>query len=207
MTNEDNTENDLIIKPLKGLRGKPHELLKGNTIKAIVYFGPLHDGYSHPVLTLCVNKLICQGYDDREDKAMLHIKFLASSKAAHLQACRNDAYLSEGASEAFDKRKASGFLRGPVTTPVSTPFSGDIECRLDNQAYLAVGLTLIERAKEAVGYGNSDKAYDSKYRTKMHDKPELLKLIVGLRLIGASIVIKNGKVDALRRKHPEWSIA
>lgn len=200
-----NDPNDLVIKPLKGMRGKRHDLLKNGNVKAVIYLGFTQDGYSHPALSLMVNKPYYEGCEERDDKNMLRIRYLASTQDASKRATFG-MYSTEGDhDEVFCKSLSRGFLRGPVSSKLSAPFSGDLECRADNLAYLECGLGLLNRAKEAISADDKE-GYANKYRKLLHGKCDLLKLIVGLRLIGVTIVIKNGRTDKIARHSRPWSL-
>lgn len=203
-----NNPDDLVLEPLRKMRGKPHDLIKGGTVVSAVYFGPIHDGFAHPSLNLSVRHK-WQDCEDFHDTTLLNIRFLMSSlggsRRSNMAGGANFATYAttEEHDAAFAKRKACGFMRGPTQGMVSRTFAGTIEANLRDSRHLACGLGLIDRANEVF------KETDSLRRRMAWGTKgdcELLRLIMGLRLIGVEVTIRNGRKDAKFRANPPYSL-
>ena len=170
---------DITLKPLGGMRGKKHDTLKGCTVEAIV---DLHDGWAnefhHPTITL--RKV--RTYDDGER---------SEYELVSLRYQRHDIRR-----DGWNRSPMRGFMSGSKRN-WSHSYGAEVRGSLDNIGYLQTGLTLIERAREAVR--KDDKRYLKLTRTD----DDMLMLIVGLRLIGVTVILR----DAKRHVRPEYTLA
>lgn len=174
MANMTNNNDNLVLKPLAGMRGKKHDTLKGCTVEAVVdlFDGWARDGYHHPTLTLHKVGRYSDGHEFK--RKMLEIRFQ-----------RNDITRKpEWRTEA--EPAARGFLAGERGV-WGRAYAGHIEGELGYVDYLTTGLTLLERAKEAV------KKNDKLYRNLSKYDDALLSLIVGLRRIGVTVVVRGAR--------------
>ncbi len=171
------TNNDLIIKSKSGMRGKRSDATKGGRIEARVYLGGDYEGYGHPSVSLVVVRT-WESTKEEYDTTLLSVGFQRNRQLG-----------------LYDV-PAKGFMKGPTGRTYSGCYAGRVEGRLEDIRHVDAGMRLLERAKEAIR--ESDGGLRIKLATANCD---LLTLIVGLRKIGVTVVIKDAK------KAKQWSIA
>lgn len=192
---------DLVLKPIKGLRGKrPHNLPKGE-IRAYVSINAYSNGgpaYQHPTVDLRVHNE--KGTYGPSDTELCEIRFQRNWMN----------YDDTGISTWKNDVPARGFMIGCDNAPgkwntcYAAKVSGDFTH--SDGRYLQAGIDLMQRAYEAVSYSTNPKL--AKALGKAHC--DLLKLIAGFQRIGVVVVIRDGKTATTvlkarwaekRRKH------
>lgn len=157
---------DIVLKPIKAIRGKPHDLLRNKSLVAYVHF----DDHIASVNYMCPGlNLYCR---DKSDNSLSHrlmgFKFQANTSA--------------------DQRTpARGYMKGKHRSP-STAYAGEVDFQLRDMAYAEVGMDIVRRGQEALKASR-------KHWKMTRDRGELLQLITGLQLVGVTIVIKNARKD------------
>lgn len=168
-----NTEKtNLILKPLKGMRGKRYDTLKGCTVTAMVDLADgYRDDYHHPVLTL--KKVREYDTGDSSDYELMSVRFQRHN-------------VDRNSTRGWTQPRMRGFLRG-ARGCWSHTYGGEVRGNAERLDYLTTGLGLIERANDAV---RKDDALSRKLGRLGCD---MTTLIVGLRKIGVTVVIRNAK--------------
>jgi hypothetical protein len=173
-TNKHNTT--LVLKPLKGMRGKKHDTLKGATVEAIIRISDDNrKDYDHPRVTLYK---VRPEAGDRMMQEMLTIEYQRHN-------CNVDKSW-----RIYPETPVKGFLAG-AHGHWSRSYAGKVSGELERAEYLLTSMTLIQRAQEALS--NNDKLDRGLRKTD----DDLLRLIVGLRLIGVTVI-----VEGVRRARP-----
>jgi hypothetical protein len=180
-----NSDNDLILKPISGLRGKRHKSIPAGQLYAVVWLNEnSQSDWCHPELELGVYytcKTSTTVYDER--KTLLSIRYQRTDRT-------KDKYSK---SQGTPPAPSIGFMRGNAPKGQwSRSYAMKITSESQwgnniNKFEAAVGL--IQRAFDAVSYDKSPKIY--RILSKIDD--DLLTLIAGLQRIGVTIVIKNGR--------------
>ncbi len=183
MTNTYTTpsDSDLVLAPKTGLRGRKHTLFgKNSRLVAIVRTdanggqGYPHSAYGHPTLTLSLIRLwpLGGGLSEEYDTSLLTVGF---------QRTRLDV---PHENPEYD-REFHGFMGGTNGRRFGATYAARVEGRLESSQYLAAGLEMIERAKEAI-------KEDYKLRGALKNC-ELSSLMIGLRRIGIMVIVKDGR--------------
>jgi hypothetical protein len=178
-------DDDLVLKPVSGLRGKrPHSLPKGNLV-AFVWLdvSSVYDysgKYEHPTLSLRVQyeANYGDGQKHHEDMELLEVRF---------QRNRLDG---DGI-----KNPARGFLAGQEPGRWSISYGPKVSGDLCHRRLVQAGLDLLERANEATRYSADEKLCRSLSRKDC----DLLTMIAGLQRIGVTVVVRRGKPAKLPR--------
>lgn len=171
-----NPDTDLVILPVKGLRGKRHHLIGKGNLLAIVNLGFSYRGnqpeYTHPSVVLTVER-----GDEWSDTTLCELSFQ-----------RNRLGMSE-----YDSASPDYLQSGDGSVWCQT-YAANVTARLERADYLAVGLELIARAHEALPSFSDDP--DVVAAKAVANRCELSKLIEGFKRIGVRVVIRHGKVYA-----------
>ena len=178
---------DIILNPLKGMRGKRYDNLKQCTVEAHVHLNDRHSGqYHHPFVTL--KKVRTYDNGERCTWDMLTIRYQRND-------VRLDA-LKDYKRDLPPEKPVSGFLAS-YKRCWSGAYAAKISGDLSESDYMQTALKLIDRANEAI------EADDKLRRNLAKRRCQLLKLIAGLQRIGVTVVLHGAK---LWRK-PEYSLA
>jgi hypothetical protein len=172
--------DDVVLKPVSGLRGKRHANIPKGDLYAIVWLQEkMNDNFCHPELELVVayqTKIDHNYYDER--KSLLTVKFQ-----------RNNAYKDNRPGA-----RSSGFMCGNAPRNKWSISYGMKIVSESLWGYSVKGFMaavgLLQRAMDNISYNNNPKLYMSLSRKG----DDLLSLIAGLQRIGVTIVIRNGRL-------------
>lgn len=186
-------DNDVVLNPISGLRGKrAHNLPKGDLVAFVWLNDDAFGDWSHPELSLRVVRECKDGQSSTwtDETELITIKYQRNR-------------MNRPTPSPHD-RPAKGFLAGKVrggehfASVWCQSYGGKVEGQLGYYGEIRsiqAGLDLIDRANEAVSWRNNEKL--AKALGKVGDS--LLTLIAGLQRIGVKVVIRKGK---LCKKHP-----
>ena len=179
-----NAATDILIKGKGKLRGKRPDAIKyAKDVIAVMGFGGSSDyepKYQKPWLTI---KSVHEWTDGTEYTNNL----ISLSFQRHRVDRPRDSWESESDCEFRRKQVAvSGFMIGGHRKGWGHCYAGEMSGGLGDRARLAVGLSLLDRAHAAVSNENHIRGL---YRVD----DELLSVVVGLRRIGVSTIVKEGR--------------